>query len=140
MSYEFTKIKVKGENGYEDEIPIGANAINIKYNNETVKSALDRITGITNSWEIDNAGIHNSHYRGKYLGDQITTAQIDAIDNGTFDDLYIGDYWTLSVVKADSSEVSVNFRIAHFDYFYGRGDNQCITHHIILVPDQIIYS
>ena len=140
MSYEFTKIKVKGENGYGEDIPIGANAINIKYNNETVKSALDRIKDITGRWETDGAGMHNSHYRGKYLGSTITETQINAINEGSFNDLYIGDYWTLPVTKHDNTEVSVNFRIAHFDYFYGRGDTKCTTHHIVLVPDQVIYS
>ena len=140
MSYEFTKIKVKGENGYGNDIPIGANAVNIKYNDETVKSVLDRIKGITGRWEVEGVGMHNSHYRGKYLGNTITEEQINAINNGSFNDLYIGDYWTLPVIKNDNSEVSVNFRIAHFDYFYNRGDVACTTHHIILVPDQIIYN
>ena len=74
----------------------------------------------------DNAGAHNAIYRGKYLGTEYTQAQSDAIAAGTFDDLYIGDYWTIS---------GVNYRIAAFDYFYNVGDTNLTTHHAVIVPD-----
>jgi len=45
----------------------------------------------------NNAAAHNAVYRGKYLGTAITDAQLSAIRNGTFDDLYIGDYWVLPI-------------------------------------------
>lgn len=73
-----------------------------------------------------NAGAHNSIYRGEYLGDAVTAAQYDAIDAGTFDDLFIGDYWTIN---------GVNWRIAAFDYWYRCGDTECTTHHLVIVPD-----
>ena len=41
----------------------------------------------------NNAGFHNSIYRGKNLGAYVTDEQWDAIKAGTFDDLFIGDYW-----------------------------------------------
>lgn len=44
---------------------------------------------------MSNAGFHNSVYRGKYLGTAVTDTQWTAIGNGTFEDLYIGDYWTI---------------------------------------------
>ena len=74
----------------------------------------------------NNAGNHNSIYRGKYLGDAVTAAQWSAIGNGTFEDLYIGDYWTID---------NVNWRIAAFDYWLHCGDTECTTHHIVIVPD-----
>lgn len=75
-----------------------------------------------------NAGFHNSVYRGKYLGSSLTAAQSQAITNGTFDDLFIGDYWTIG---------GVNYRIASFDYYYGKtGFNK---HHAIIVPDTTLY-
>lgn len=73
-----------------------------------------------------NAGSHNSIYRGAYLGTSVTSAQWTAIQNGTFDDLYIGDYWTIN---------SQNWRIAHFDYWLNTGDGQCTAHHVVIVPD-----
>jgi hypothetical protein len=74
----------------------------------------------------DNAGAHNSIYRGKYLGDEYTSAQSAVIAAGTFDDLYIGDYWTID---------EVNYRIAAFNYFYNVGDTALTTHHAVIVPD-----
>ena len=74
---------------------------------------------------------HNSIYRGKYLGTSVTEAQWQEIANGTFDDMYIGDYWTIG---------SVTYRIAAFDYYLGTGDTVMTTHHITLVPDVPMYS
>lgn len=78
------------------------------------------------------AGAHNSVYRGNYLGNKVTEAQYAAIANGTFDGLFIGDYWTIG---------AVNYRIAAFDYYYGTGDDDivCTEHHVTLVPDTILY-
>jgi hypothetical protein len=78
-----------------------------------------------------NAGSHNSIYRGKYLGNAVTEAQYAAIAAGTFDDMYIGDYWTIN---------GVNWRIAHFDYWLHCGDTETTTHHVVVVPDTILYS
>lgn len=74
----------------------------------------------------NNAGFHNSIYRGKSLGSEVTAEQYAAIANGTFDDMYIGDYWTIG---------GVNYRIAAFDYWLHCGDRECTTHHVVLVPD-----
>ncbi|MCR5238523.1 MAG: hypothetical protein K6E34_15135 [Lachnospiraceae bacterium] len=77
------------------------------------------------------AGFHNSIFRGKYLGNEVTADQYDAIAAGTFDDLYIGDYWTIG---------GVNYRIADFDYWYNAGDTACDKHHVVIVPDANIGS
>lgn len=78
-----------------------------------------------------NAGAHNAIYRDKYLGNTVTTAQYAAISAGTFDDLYIGDYWTIG---------GVNYRIAAFDYYFNCGDTSCTTHHVVIVPDTYLYD
>lgn len=79
----------------------------------------------------NSAGSHNAIYRGKNLGGNITIAQQEAIEAGTFDDLYIGDYWTIN---------DVNWRIAAFDYYYNTGDTACTTHHVVIVPDTRLYT
>ena len=38
---------------------------------------------------------HNSFYRGKDLGTAVTQDQWDTIGSGDFDDIFIGDYWTI---------------------------------------------
>lgn len=80
---------------------------------------------------FNNAGAHNAIYRGKSLGSTVTTAQYAAIKAGTFDDLYIGDYWTIG---------GVNYRIAAFDYYLNSGDTNCTTHHVVIVPDTYLYN
>ena len=79
----------------------------------------------------DNAGAHNSIYRGKYLGDTYTAGQKAAIDAGTFEDLYIGDYWTIG---------GVNYRIAAFNYYYNTGDTELTDNHATIVPDSSLYN
>ena len=78
-----------------------------------------------------NAGAHNAIYRGKFIGNSATEAQYAAISAGTFDDLYIGDYWTIG---------GVNYRIAAFDYYLNSGDTNCTTHHVVIVPDTCLYN
>lgn len=88
------------------------------------KTILDKVTA-------SGAGAHNAIYRGKSLGSAVTAAQWAAIAAGTFDDMYIGDYWTIS---------GVTYRIAAFDYYYRTGDTSCETHHVTLVPDGNMYT
>ena len=79
----------------------------------------------------DNAGAHNSIYRGKNLGTTVTEEQWEAISSGTFTDLYIGDYWVIG---------GVNWRIAAFDYYLNCGDTSFTKHHAVIVPDTCLYS
>lgn len=96
-------------------------------------TGLKRITfeDVKRAMVYPNAGSHNTIYRGKNLGSVVTQAQYTAIANGTFDDLFIGDYWTIN---------NINYRIAAFDYFYNTGDTLCTKHHIVIVPDQCLYN
>lgn len=77
------------------------------------------------------AAFHNSVHRGKNLGTAVTPEQFEAINSGTFDDLFIGDYWVIG---------GVNWRIAAFDYYYQTGDTVCTTHHVVIVPDTQLYT
>ena len=77
----------------------------------------------------DNSGFHNSIYRGKSIGTSVSSAQYAAIAAGTFDDMFVGDYWTIN---------NRIFRIAAFDYWRNTGntsENNCTTHHVVVVPD-----
>ena len=88
-------------------------------------------TNITDTPFFNNAGAHNSIWRGALLGTSVTTAQWTAISNGTFENLYIGDYWTIS---------SFVWRIMAFDYYLNVGDTNCTTHHVTIVPDTSLYN
>lgn len=74
---------------------------------------------------------HRNTYRGKNLGSSVSAAQKAAIQNGTFDDLYIGDYWTIN---------GVVYRIADMDYWYNCGDASFTKHHLVIVPDNSLYN
>lgn len=76
----------------------------------------------------DNAGAHNAIYRGANLGSAVTAAQWAAIQAGTFEDLFIGDYWTIN---------GVNWRIAAFDYYL---TSDMPDHHVVIVPDAALYT
>ena len=89
----------------------------------TAAAALSNLGGIAIA---ANAGAHNSIFRGKYLGTAVTAEQYAAIKAGTFDDLFIGDYWTIN---------GINWRIAAFDYYLGTGSTNLATHHAVIVPD-----
>lgn len=89
-------------------------------------ASLETLQSICSVINYDNAGAHNAIYRGKYLGTALTAEQSANIRNGSFKDLYIGDYWTIG---------GVNYRIADFDYFLQAGDTACTTHHVVVVPD-----
>ncbi len=84
---------------------------------------------IVTSWS--GAGFHNSIYRGKYLGISVTDAQYAAISSGTFDDMYVGDFWTIN---------GVNWLIAGFDYLYNTGDVALTKHHAIIIPEKCLYN
>lgn len=61
----------------------------------------------------------------------MTAAQKAAIASGTFDDLFIGDYWTIGSIK---------YRIADMDYWLNCGDTSTTKHHLVMIPDNALYS
>ena len=72
---------------------------------------------------------HNTIYRGYNLGDHVTESQKRAISAGTFEDLYLGDYWEISGIR---------YLIAGFDYWYEKSDPGIWTHHVAIVPHKAI--
>lgn len=74
---------------------------------------------------------HRNVYRGKNLGTSITDAQKAAISSGTFDNIFIGDYWTLNEVRYD---------VADMDYWYNTGDTAFTKHHLVIVPHNALYT
>ena len=77
-------------------------------------------------FEVDPAASHKSIYRGKNLGTSLTAAQKATIASGRFDDLWVGDYWTIN---------GRVYRIADIDYYYNSGDTAFTKHHLVIVPD-----
>lgn len=70
-------------------------------------------------------------YRGKNLGTSVTPAQKTAITTGTFEDMYVGDYWVIN---------GVTWRIADINYWYNCGDPSFTKNHLVMVPDSSLYA
>lgn len=89
------------------------------------------------SWAaVELAGLispinHCNVFRGKNLGGGVSSAQKAAIKDGSFDNLYIGDYWVIN---------GVTWRIADMDYFLRCGDTEFGRHHLVIVPDTQLYT
>ena len=99
------------------------------------------VNGISTTYDIHDADavhlgansipFHNAYPRCKYLGTSITDAQNTAIKNRTYDDLFIGDYWTIN---------GINWRIVAIDYYYNIGDTNFDKGNIIVMPDTVLYN
>nr|DAS45605.1 MAG TPA: hypothetical protein [Caudoviricetes sp.] len=84
---------------------------------------------------FDSAAAHNAIYRGKKLGNALTSEMLASIRDGSFSDLYVGDY-----IETEDNI----YRFMDFDYFLG-----CVSgvsggkiekHHAVLVPDRVMGS
>ena len=77
-----------------------------------------------------NVGVHNSLYRGASLGSSVMP-YLQAIRNGSFSGLYLGDYWTYA---------GVTWRIVAFNYFVNIGEPPFRQNHIVVVPDNSLFK
>lgn len=91
----------------------------------TAKDAAIELAGLV------SVANHRNIFRGKNLGTSVTPAQKTAIQNGTFDGLYIGDYWVIE---------GVTWLIADMDYFYQAGDTAFTKHHLVIIPQAPLYN
>ncbi len=143
-----TKIPLAGSNAISGSlIPATDNSIDIGSSTKNIKALYTK--GITingtqflpsdylpkttalESLSTNSIPFHNSYPRCKYLGTTITDAQNMAIKNRTYDDLFIGDYWTIN---------GVNWRIVAIDYYYNVGDTNFDKGNIIVMPDTVLYN
>ena len=143
-----TKIPLAGSNAISGSlIPATDNSINIGSSTKNIKMLYTK--GVTidgaqflpsdylpktttlESLSTNSIPFHNSYPRYKYLGTTITSAQNTAIKNRTYNDLFIGDYWTIN---------GVNWRIVAIDYYYNVGDTNFNKGNIIVMPDTVLYN
>lgn len=72
----------------------------------------------------DGAQTHNNIFRGQNLG-ALDATHIANIQNGTFHDMFIGDYFSIN---------GSNYVIAGINYKKGHGDNGSLGNHLVLMP------
>ena len=120
-----------GESAYQTAVRLGTfSGSEAEWNKQntnagTIATRLNDIVG------YDNAAAHNAIYRGKNLGTQFTAEMSANIKNGTFKDLYCGDYLVIN---------GTTYRFMDLDYLYKTGDTSLETHHILVVPDAPMYN
>ena len=74
----------------------------------------------------DGAPTHNNVFRGKNLG-ALDATHIANIQNGSFHDLFIGDYFSIN---------GSNYVIAGINHKHLHGDNISLGNHLLLMPDR----
>lgn len=74
---------------------------------------------------------HSRIFRGKCLGSTVTDEQKAAILDGSFKDLFLGDYWEIN---------NVTWRIVDMDYWYNTGSPALTKHHLVIMPDTCLYE
>ena len=75
----------------------------------------------------DGMQTHNNIFRGQNLG-ALNATHIANIKNGTFHDMFIGDYFQIN---------GSNYVIAGINYKHLHGDNASLGNHLLLMPDRV---
>ena len=101
----------------------------------------------------DGAEAHNAMWGGRDITAAFNNGTVSAnIANGTFKDIFPGDYITKQVtipkVLADDGTteifaggtLTVNWVIADCDYWINKGDTATTAHHVAIVPQQPIFN
>lgn len=125
---ELPSLSAKNVNPASNLLPVVAG-------NQTARATLnDLLEGYFNRGALTSgsaAALKNCLPRFKYLGTSVTSEQWAAIQNGTFDGLFLGDYWTIN---------GVDYIIAAFDYWLNTGDTACTKHHVVVIPRGQLYT
>ena len=87
----------------------------------------------------DCAASHNGIFRGKNLTSYFESGEMSkAIAAGTFKDIFVGDYIDKELTVNGTSIGTVRWRVGECDYYYRFGDEPCNTHHVLMVPDDVL--
>ena len=103
------------------------------------------ITSVRSNWYAtypDGAEAHNAMWGGRDITAAFDAGTVSAnIANGTFRDIFPGDYITKQVTISGTA-YTVNWVIADCDYWWHKGDqnNGMETHHVVIVPQAPIFN
>lgn len=102
-------------------------------NNQTKKI---KMKNLLNVLVPKNAGAHNSIYRGKDITNYFYEYELyngktfsQAVADGTFDNIFIGDYIIGKVSNRKYLVADINYRL-HC------GDTECTTPHVLMIPER----
>ena len=88
----------------------------------------------------DGAEAHNAMWGGRDITASFNNGTVSAnIANGTFRDIFPGDYITKQVTISGKT-YTVNWVIADCDYWINKGDKAVTVHHVAIVPQAPIFD
>ena len=97
------------------------------------------LSGDFSLYEELPAALHNCFYRGKNLTTYFNSGEMSTnIANGTFKDIYPGDYIIKSVTINGTTYTDVKWIVMDLDYHLHAGDSKTTTHHLVLMPETIL--
>ena len=82
--------------------------------------------------QMGNYIAKRQNYGGFNLGTSVSADQLAAIRDGSFRNMWIGDYWVIN---------GTTYRIMDFNYWLMTGENTPLTtKHVVLMPDRLMYK
>lgn len=110
----------------------GTRSISYKDLTKTIDENIDKATEPHPF--ANNAAAHNGIFRGKdlkYLGVEEICKRIS---NGTFEDLYIGDYFDITISTSYGGSEVVRCILAGFNIYINNGNVAVTKNHAVIVP------
>lgn len=96
-------------------------------------------TQIAQLADATGAAGHNAFCRGKDLTSYFESGEMSkAIADGSFKGIYPGDYITKEMTVNGTSIGKVKWLVAGCDYLLHSGDSACETHHVVMVPQDVL--
>lgn len=84
----------------------------------------------------DGAGVHNGIYRGKDITADFNSGAFSAnVANGTFRNIFIGDYIIKEITSSLGGTETVKEIVADLDYLLRCGSTDLTAHHVLLLPE-----
>lgn len=123
---KYTKLKVYGE-----------------YEGLTINHSAAKYLNMFSNATSDNAAqFHNNIYRGNDITSYLTDGSLfTRISSGTFDDLFIGDYFTMDELSVDGyTLISKKFVLCGFDTYIETGSESLSKHHAVVMPSNRLFS
>lgn len=86
---------------------------------------------------VDSAAAHNAIYRGKDLTAYFNSGEMSAaIADGSFRNIYPGDYIIKSITIDGTTYNNVKFIIMDLDPHLHKGDIETTAHHVAIMPEE----
>lgn len=117
--------------GAEIMLPNGAGGRNLFYPKTDYENIVDA--------QVDIAGAHNALFRGKDLTAYFESGDMSAaIADGSFKDIYPGDYIIKSVTVDGTTYSNEKWYVAGLDSHLHCGDTETTAHHVVLIASKAL--